>query len=93
MKIGFSNALVLAAIVLGAQSAFAQHKKDKSVHHAAVHAEHWLDHHTSAPHRRVVRKTHVRYHKKDKSVHHAAIHAEHWVDHHVSAPHKHQPNR
>jgi hypothetical protein len=25
--------------------------KDRSTHHAAVHAEHWLDHHMSAPHK------------------------------------------
>jgi hypothetical protein len=26
-------------------------KRDRSTHHAAMHAEHWLDHHVSAPHK------------------------------------------
>ena len=64
-----------------------QNKDDKSVHHAAVHAEHWVDHHVSAPHKKVVKRKPM--HKKpSKTVHHAVMHAEHWVDHHVSAPHK-----
>ncbi|MDR3691596.1 MAG: hypothetical protein P4L46_19615 [Fimbriimonas sp.] len=60
---------------------------DKSVHHAAMHAEHWIDHHVSAAHTGKHKRHRVIHHKKSKSVHHAVMHAEHWIDHHVSAPH------
>ena len=81
--------LLIATALISCAAAFgvSQSKDDKSVHHAAVHAEHWVDHHVSAPHKKVVHRKIVR-HKKSKSIHHAAMHAEHWVDHHVSAPHK-----
>ncbi len=75
------SALLLGVAMVGAQ--------DKSTHHAAMHAEHWVNHHASAPH-------HVKHRHKvkpkpkhrDRSTHHAAVHAEHWLDHHMSAPHK-----
>jgi hypothetical protein len=60
--------------------------QDSSPHHTAMHAEHWVDHHVSAPHKRVVR--HRKPKRHDRSTHHAAMHAERWIDHHVSAPHK-----
>jgi hypothetical protein len=80
--ISFAFALLFGAM-LTAGTGFAQ---DKSTHHAAMHAEHWVNHHASAPHRHHRKRRKVRHH--DKSVHHAAMHAEHWVNHHVSAPHK-----
>ncbi|AIE84610.1 hypothetical protein [Fimbriimonas ginsengisoli] len=82
--------LSLAAILMVTGAAFGiQKKQDKSVHHAAIHAEHWLKHHASAPHRRhVVRHWKRKAKKHDKSVHHSAMHAEHWLKHHVAAPHR-----
>jgi hypothetical protein len=76
--------LVASALAFGLASAAQQH--DDTVHHAAMHAEHWVNHHVSARHKR-----HHRYpkrHHPDKSVHHAAIHAEHWIQHHASPPGK-----
>ena len=62
-----------------------QKKKDTSVHHAAMHAEHWLDHHSSAPHGKAYQhRAAVRKH----NFNHAVKHTEHWVNHHASAPHK-----
>jgi len=65
-----------------------QKQDDKSVHHAAMHAENWVNHHTSAPHGKNAVRRKKAFRHKVRSVHHAAMHAEHWVDHHVSAPHK-----
>jgi len=92
------SALLVASLAFGGQ----QDKDDKSVHHAAMHAEHtvhhnaihaerWVKHHVSAPHKK--KKTKPEMYKKahSGSVHHAAMHAEHWLDHHVSAPHKPKP--
>ena len=62
-------------------------KHSGSVHHAAIHAEHWVHNHSNPPHQ-MDKKKYPRRHKPDKSVHHRAIHAEHWLNHHLSAPHK-----
>lgn len=63
-------------------------KKDKSVHHAAMHAEDWVNRRVSAPHGKnaIRRKKNLKH--KANVVHHGAMHTEHWIDHHVSAPHK-----
>ena len=79
-------AVVSAAVAFGADPF--QKKDDKTPHHAAMHAEKWLDHHVSAPHHRKPTRRKRMYHNKKATVHHAVMHAEHWVDHHVSAPHK-----
>ena len=84
--------LLVAAILIPsviAMAATPQDKKDdNSVHHAAIHAEKWVDHHVSAPHHKVAKRRRPIHRKKSKTVHHAVMHAEHWIDHHVSAPHK-----
>jgi len=72
--------LALALILTVSVFALGGQHKDKSVHHAAMHAENWVRHHSNPP------THHHRYpkrHHKDKSVHHAAMHAEHWIKHHT----------
>jgi hypothetical protein len=70
---------------LASMHAATQKKKDNTVHHAAMHAEHWLDHHSSAPHGKAYQH---RAAKRKHNVNHAIKHTEHWIDHHASAPHK-----
>ena len=77
--------IFLSIIAAVSAVSFAQ---DDSPHHAAMHAEHWVDHHVSAPHHKVMRHRKPKHRKKSASIHHAAMHAERWIDHHVSAPHK-----
>ena len=72
-------------VVVGMKTLQTPKKKDKSVHHAAMHAEHWLNHHVSAPHGKAYQK---RVAKRNHNARKAIKHAEHWVNHHVSAPHK-----
>jgi len=78
----------VVALALATASFSAQVHKDKTVHHAAMHAENWVHRHDSPS---LGKKKHYpnRYHKKDKSTHHAAMHAENWLKGHASAPHKH----
>lgn len=71
---------VILAILALSLTAICQHKKDKSVHHAAMHAEHWLDKHVSATHEK---PGHVH---KGRSAEHAAKHASNWLDHHLNPP-------
>jgi len=78
-----ASVLIASVFAVGATHLQQQAKQpDKSVHHAAMHAENWTKHHISAPHRKKP------YHKKKNTVKHAVKHAANWVDHHVSAPHK-----
>ena len=76
----------LAVAMLLATCVFAAQHQDKSIHHAAMHAEHWTNHHANPPSRS--RHHYPKRRHKDKSVHHAAMHTEHWLNHHLSAPHK-----
>ncbi|HWD38835.1 MAG TPA: hypothetical protein VG944_08305 [Fimbriimonas sp.] len=82
---------LLFCVVLMTATAFGfrsgQTHQDKSIHHAAMHAEKWVSHHTKAP------TGHHHYpakHHKDRSAHHAAMHAEHWVKAHTSPPRRHR---
>ncbi len=77
---------IFIAICLLVPSAIAQKKEDKSVHHAAMHAEHWVNKHSN-PHKHHRKYPHRGH--KDKSVHHAAMHAEHWTKTHLKPRHKH----
>jgi len=69
------TALALVAIAVMAAGQSPQKKDDKSVHHAAMHAEHtvhnngvkaekWLDHHVSAPHKAKHRAMKMKKRKK-----------------------------
>ena len=77
------------AITLLFATTLALPAQDKSVHHSAMHAEHWVKNHSSAP-QHVRRRRHLTMKHASKSVHHAAMHGEHWVKNHASAPHKKQ---